>query len=149
MTKKFLLTIAVLVIIILCFAVGLVFDKKINSAALSSVWQTHAQCSDQKCIVASGLGINQCSKDSDCVTHTQCNNSEQCVPVMGAGINKCTTAKDCLIKDPQQWCKANNTTAGINVKAVVYSNGKFTCECYYVASDGTHPEAPCTNSHRD
>ena len=115
MTKNVILLIVVLVLVALCFVVGItiykgnIIYKENGAAALVGSFQKHTQCVNQKCIAVGGLGENQCSADSNCITHTQCNNSEQCVAVSGVGKNKCATNKDCSVSNPQKWCESNNS----------------------------------------
>jgi hypothetical protein len=119
MVKKILLTVGALLILVLCFATGMIMDKRINSADLSLSLFTHAQCVNQKCVVVNGTGQNQCSIDDNCLT----------------------------ANDPQHWCDTHNTGVNLKVVAQRYPDGNFSCDCYYLNKDGTHSQASCTNSH--
>ena len=146
MKKNIILTVIIVIIAIILFVAGAIFYKRSNLSALYASF-SHTQCFNKKCISANGLGANQCSADSDCATHLECNNLEQCAVVGGSGPDKCSTASDCYIADPQAWCKSNNTDTGMNADALIYPDGNFTCECYYIDKDGTHSQTPCINSH--
>ena len=148
MDKKYVAIMYALIIVVFVVGAGLIIHKGINPAALSVPYLTHTLCYNQKCIVASGTGVGQCSTDNDCQTHMQCNNLKQCVSVAGKGTDKCSTDDDCgyYAKDPQQWCQTNNP--GVESAAIKYPGGNFSCECYYDVA-GIISQTPCTNSHSE
>jgi S1-C subfamily serine protease len=47
---------------------------------------------------------------------------------------------------PQQWCEQHNPGAGLTVKADIYSNGNFSCDCEYITPDAI-AQAQCTDAH--
>jgi len=59
---------------------------------------THNECSaEKKCVAVSGLGINLCQADGDCVFHNECNAEKQCVIVYTEGANQCQSDVGCVV----------------------------------------------------
>jgi len=106
-------------ILAVCLVIGVVVDRRIGPAALSLSLFTHAQCANQKCVVAIGPGQNQCATNDNCLP----------------------------ANDPQHWCDIHNVETGLKVSAERYPNGNFSCDCYYLNRDNTHSQTPCINSH--
>lgn len=57
----------------------------------------HNECNGSQCALVDGVGINQCTGDTDCQNpiHNACNIQKQCVPTSGAGNDLCQTSGDC------------------------------------------------------
>ncbi len=83
---------------------------------------THTICNaQQQCVSTSGVGVDQCQTDSNCVvvtTHNECNLQKQCVSVSGVGTDQCATSVDCQpVLPPQVFhneCNAQNQCVAVN-----------------------------------
>jgi hypothetical protein len=148
--KKYLLITSILAIAILSFLVGRAtynISIPIGPAALSipflnDTTQKIRTCIDKKCVEVT----SQCSSDTECATHMQCNSLRQCVTVKGAGKNQCSINGDCIeIKDPQKWCDAKNPK--LYTIATKYPNGNFSCTCYSTKNPGDRAQINCIDAH--
>ena len=58
---------------------------------------SHYICNAQRqCVSVAYSGTDQCSSDSDCAVHNECDTqTHQCVSVSGSGADECQTSNDC------------------------------------------------------
>jgi len=143
--KKYYSIAGILAVAVASFFAGVLFDNNISPAALSNVFSNNATtaytCEAQKCVAIK----NQCSENSDCITHTECKD-KKCEAVRGLGKNQCSTDNDCSLASAQTWCKEHNPGKNLTVSATTYPNGNFTCYCENVIK-GNRTQVPCADYH--